>query len=151
MSTIRILGAGAWGTALALLWCREPGDGPESSGIELLARTPDEAALLRSTRINTRRLPGVPLPPSIEISSAVEPRGELRADDTYVVTIPSTELDPATARAIVRAAGDAPVVIASKGLSLSGARPSELLVAAGADPARTTIRSEEHTSELQSH
>ena len=96
---------------------------------------------LLSTRINTRRLPGVPLPPSIEISSAVEPRGQLRADDAYVVTIPSTELDPATARAIVRAAGDAPVVIASKGLSLSGARPSELLVAAGADLARTTILS----------
>jgi glycerol-3-phosphate dehydrogenase (NAD(P)+) len=131
MSTIRILGAGAWGTALSLLWSQEQGEGREAPVIELLARTTEEAALLRSTRINARRLPGVALPAAINIFSADETLATLGADDTFVVTIPSTELDPATAKRIVQAAGEAPTVIASKGLSLSGARPSELLIAAG--------------------
>lgn len=141
MSTIRILGAGAWGTALALLWSQEQGEGRVAPVIELLARTTDEAALLRSARINTRRLPGVALPVSINIFSTTDPLAALRAEDTFVVTIPSTELDPATAKQIVQAAGDAPMVIASKGLSLNGARPSELLIAAGAEVERLAILS----------
>ena len=44
MSTIRILGAGAWGTALALLWSQEQGEARPAPVIELLARTADEAA-----------------------------------------------------------------------------------------------------------
>ncbi|NBP82616.1 hypothetical protein EBU60_01955 [bacterium] len=113
----------------------EPGAG------ELLARTPDEAALLRSARINTRRLPGVAIPTAINIFSATEPLAALDDADTYVVTIPSTELDPATAKLIVQAAREAPMVIASKGLSLNGARPSELLIAAGADSERLAVLS----------
>jgi len=141
MSTIRILGAGAWGTALALLWSQEQGEGREASVIELLARTPEEAALLRSARINARRLPGVALPAAINVFSATEELSELGAADTFVITIPSTELDPVTTKQIVRAAGDAPMVIASKGLSLNGARPSELLIAAGADSERLAVMS----------
>ena len=141
MSTIRILGAGAWGTALALLWSQEQGEGRPAPVIELLARTTDEAALLRSARINTRRLPGIALPVAINIFSATDALTTLSADDTFVVTIPSTELDPDTAKQIVQAAGNAPMVIASKGLSLSGARPSELLIAAGADSERLAVLS----------
>ncbi|NBW31294.1 MAG: NAD(P)H-dependent glycerol-3-phosphate dehydrogenase [bacterium] len=133
MSTIRILGAGAWGTALALLWSQGQGEGRDVSVIELLARTPDEAALLRSARVNSRRLPGVSLPATINIFSATEKLPALGTADVYVVTIPSTEFDSATAKQIVQNAGGAPIVIASKGLSLSGARPSELLIAAGAE------------------
>jgi glycerol-3-phosphate dehydrogenase (NAD(P)+) len=136
MSTIRILGAGAWGTALALLWSQEQGEGRPAPVIELLARTSDEAALLRSARTNARRLPGVGLPAAINIFSVDEALPALGADDTFVVTIPSTEFDPATAEWIVQAAGEAPTVIASKGLSLNGARPSELLIAAGGDVER---------------
>ncbi len=141
MSTIRILGAGAWGTALALLWSQEQGEGRPAPVIELLARTTDDAAHLRSARINTRRLPGVALPETINIFSATDDIPSLRAEDTFVVTIPSTELDPATAKQIVQAAEDVPIVIASKGLSLNGARPSELLIAAGAEVERIAILS----------
>lgn len=139
MSTIRILGAGAWGTALALLWSQEQGEGRPAPAIELLARTPDEAALLRSVRVNARRLPGVALPASINIFSANETLATLTAEDTFVVTIPSTELDAETAKQIVQAAGSAAMVIASKGLSLNGTRPSELLIAAGAESERLAV------------
>ncbi len=141
MSTIRVLGAGAWGTALALLWSQEQGEGRPAPIIELLARTPDEAALLRSARVNSRRLPGVGLPTSISIFSVTEMLASLSAEDTFVVTIPSTELDPETAKRIVQAAGGAATVIASKGLSSSGARPSELLLAAGADSTQLAVLS----------
>ena len=141
MSTIRILGAGAWGTALALLWSQEQGEGRPAPVIELLARTTDDAVLLRSARINTRRLPGIAMPPNINIFSATDTLASLGTEDTFVVTIPSTELDPATTMQIVQAAGDAPIVIASKGLSLNGARPSELLIAAGAEVERLAILS----------
>ncbi len=139
MSTIRILGAGAWGTALALLWSQEQGEGRPAPAIELLARTRDEAALLRSARTNARRLPGVVLPPSISIVSADEVLPPLSVEDTFIVTIPSTELGPETAKKIVLGAASAPIVIASKGLSLNGARPSELLISAGADPERLAV------------
>jgi len=139
MSTIRILGAGAWGTALALLWAHEQGEGRPAPVIDLLTRTPDEAALLRNAHANERRLPGIALPASINIFSTTELRTSLSAEDTFVVTIPSTEIDPETAFQIVHAAGSAFVVIASKGLSLNGARTSELLIAAGADPNRLAV------------
>ena len=141
MSTIRILGAGAWGTALALLWSQEQGEGRPAPLVELLARTADEAELLRNARINTRRLPGITLPAAISIVSATDSHAALHVDDTFVVSIPSAELDPSTAKQIVLAAGAAPLVIASKGLSLNGARPSELLIAAGANAERLAILS----------
>lgn len=141
MSTIRILGAGAWGTALALLWGQDQGEGRPAPEVELLARTTDEAALLHTARTNTRRLPGIAIPVAINIFSATETLASLVPDDTFVVTIPSTELDGETTRQIVQAAGSAPVVIASKGLSLNGARPSELLIAAGATPDRIAVLS----------
>lgn len=141
MSTIRILGAGAWGTALALLWGQDQGEGRPAPEIELLARTTEEAALLRTARINTRRLPGIAIPGAINIFSATETLASLDTDDTFVVTIPSTELDGAITSQIVQAAGSAPVVIASKGLSLKGARPSELLIAAGAPSDRIAVLS----------
>jgi glycerol-3-phosphate dehydrogenase (NAD(P)+) len=141
MSTIRILGAGAWGTALALLWSQEQGEGSSAPRVELLARTADEAALIRSARVNQRRLPGVPLPESISILSANDQMDPLTADDVYVVTIPSADLVSATVQQIVLAAGPAPLVIASKGLSSTGARPSELMIAAGANLERLAVLS----------
>ena len=141
MSTIRILGAGAWGTALAILWSQEQGEGRPQPTIELLARTSDEARELHVSRVNSRRLPEIALPASIGIHSATDHRARLSENDLFVVTIPSTRLDSETAQQIVDAAGNAPIVIASKGLSLNGARPSELLVAAGADPARIAVLS----------
>jgi len=141
MSTIRILGSGAWGTALALLWSQEQGEGRPAPTVELVARTSDEAALLRSARVNARRLPGVALPSSITVRSADELLSPLAAEDVFVVTIPSTEFHRETATKIVQAAGGAPLVIASKGLSLNGARPSELLAAAGASPERLAVLS----------
>jgi glycerol-3-phosphate dehydrogenase (NAD(P)+) len=63
---ITLIGAGAWGTAMALAAARHPG----GHTVTLHARDVAQAEALRTQRQNTRYLPGMVLPDSIEISSA---------------------------------------------------------------------------------
>jgi glycerol-3-phosphate dehydrogenase (NAD(P)+) len=60
MSRIAIFGAGAWGTALALSFARQPGH-----SVTLWSRSPQHAAQLRAERENHKYLPGHRLPESI--------------------------------------------------------------------------------------
>lgn len=63
---IAVLGAGAWGTALAISFARR-------HSVVLWARDPEKAASLRTARENSRYLPGHPFPASLE------PTGDFRA------------------------------------------------------------------------
>ena len=56
---ITVLGAGAWGTALANLAARPTGE--EETEVTLWARDAAHVAEMRATGINARHLPGVPL------------------------------------------------------------------------------------------
>jgi glycerol-3-phosphate dehydrogenase (NAD(P)+) len=62
MSTIAVLGAGAWGTALAVVLARG------GHRVTLCARRADHVAAMRAQRENALYLPGVALPASIELS-----------------------------------------------------------------------------------
>lgn len=62
---ITLIGAGAWGTALALAACRHP----LGHKVVLHARDERQAQSMRALKTNTRYLPGVALPDSLEISS----------------------------------------------------------------------------------
>jgi glycerol-3-phosphate dehydrogenase (NAD(P)+) len=62
MSTIAVLGAGAWGTALAVGLARG------GHRVTLCARRTDHAAAMRAERENALYLPGVALPESIDLS-----------------------------------------------------------------------------------
>ena len=127
---IRILGAGAWGTALAALWAH-PRTGVDAPTIELIAHTAAEGSAISSARMNARRLPGVTLPESIRIRSMDDELSGLSAGDLLVVAIPSDAIRGALAQVAV---GGANVVMASKGLSREGERVSEIAVAAGVSP-----------------
>jgi glycerol-3-phosphate dehydrogenase (NAD(P)+) len=61
---IAILGAGAWGTALAVHLARTG-----ASGVRLWARDPAQAAALAETRQNARYLPGVTLARQISVGA----------------------------------------------------------------------------------
>jgi glycerol-3-phosphate dehydrogenase (NAD(P)+) len=63
---ITIMGAGAWGTAMALAAARHPG----GHSVTLHARDAAQAEALSTQRQNARYLPGMALPDSLEISSA---------------------------------------------------------------------------------
>ncbi len=67
MDTIAILGAGAWGTALAIHLARAR----PAPAVRLWARDTAEAQALGSARENLRYLPGFPLPPAIAVGAAL--------------------------------------------------------------------------------
>ncbi len=81
MSTIAVLGAGAWGTALAAELARA------AHRVTLCARRADHVAAIRARRENEFYLPGVALPETIELSDRwVEAAG---ASEAVVMAVPS--------------------------------------------------------------
>jgi glycerol-3-phosphate dehydrogenase (NAD(P)+) len=81
MSTIAILGAGAWGTALAVTLTRG------GHRVALCARRPDHVAAMRARRENTSYLPGVALPETIDLSDQWVDAAD--ASNVVVMAVPS--------------------------------------------------------------
>jgi glycerol-3-phosphate dehydrogenase (NAD(P)+) len=83
---VSILGAGAWGTALAVQAARA------GNAVGLWARNPDRAAAMAAKRENATYLPGVALSPQIEVTA--DPAAAL-ADALFVlVCVPMQFLRP---------------------------------------------------------
>jgi len=61
-----ILGAGSWGTALAILWSRH------GHQIQLWARNPDDAEAFRTHNHNIKYLPGIAFPEGCEVTNDLE-------------------------------------------------------------------------------
>lgn len=59
---IAVLGAGAWGTALAI-------QAAQRHAVQLWARDPAQAAAMAADRVNERYLPGAPLPAGLSVGS----------------------------------------------------------------------------------
>jgi len=78
---ITVLGAGSWGTTLAVLLNANHHD------VTLWAHRPDHAQQITGARENTRLLPGVPIPTSIVISSDLE--AAVRGAEMVVAAVPS--------------------------------------------------------------
>jgi len=108
---IAILGAGAWGTALAIALCAR-------HGVTLWARDPVLAGAIDSTRCNARYLPEVALPAPIRVTGSLE--RALEAANLALVVTPTAGLRD-TLRALCRFASGLPVVWACKGYELSSA------------------------------
>ncbi len=87
---ITFIGAGAWGTALAIAASRLPG--PRE--VRLHVRDAPQAARMVAERVNARYLPGVALPASLHILSG--PLAELTqgaaASDLFIVATPMAGL-----------------------------------------------------------
>jgi glycerol-3-phosphate dehydrogenase (NAD(P)+) len=83
---IALLGAGAWGTALAVAAAAR-------HDVRLWARDAAQACALNSTRENARYLPGVALPPSLHIESDLAAAWQHAGDDGLaVIATPMTGL-----------------------------------------------------------
>src|SRR5437763_16745649 len=80
---IAIVGAGGWGTALAVLWSKQGNE------ITLWGHDPVRTKRVRATRENPDYLPGVRLPESIRVTSDIVDCADA---DLIVFVTPSTAL-----------------------------------------------------------
>jgi len=120
-TTFAILGAGAWGTAIGLVLARNP-----AHRVRLWSARPENARVLQERRENVRLLPGVPIPPSIHLTTDIN---EAVADaDLLIAAIPTVHL-----RAVLQTIAGAvlierPMLSLAKGLEIqSFLRPTEIL------------------------
>lgn len=118
MRRAAVIGAGSWGTAIAVLLAR---GGLE---VQLGARTVAQAAELSETRENARYLEGVTLPDSLRVLPA--PEIELAGVDLLCLAIPSSALPQAVGAVADRVSDRSSVLLLTKGLvAPQGKLPSE--------------------------
>jgi glycerol-3-phosphate dehydrogenase (NAD(P)+) len=117
---IAILGAGSWGTALALLW------GKDGREISLWAHDVDRVARMRETRENSNYVPGLKLPESVRVTPELSDCADA---DLIVFATPSTALRTVAVQ-LRGAIGDIRTVLLScvKGIEYgTGMRMSQIL------------------------
>ncbi len=105
---ISVLGAGSFGTCLAILM------GNKGYAVKLWARDPELSKVMEKTRENPRYLPGHGLPESVEVTSKLTE--VLPADVLFAVTPSSGIAD--SLRPLVGSLRDTIVVNASKGIDV---------------------------------
>jgi glycerol-3-phosphate dehydrogenase (NAD(P)+) len=105
---IAVLGAGSWGTALAvsLARCDHP--------VTLWARREEAATTMRSTRHNPTYLPDVCLPDLIDITSDLNEAAT--SSDVWVIATPSHAVRPLARRLIPHGHEDVIAVSVAKGI-----------------------------------
>src|SRR6476469_1411637 len=118
MRRAAVIGAGSWGTAVAVLLAR---GGLE---VQLGARNAERAAEMVEAGENRRYLPGVPLPDSIDVRPAS--KIELAGLDLVCLAIPSKSLPQAVGAIADRVGGRSSVLLLTKGLlAPQGQLPAE--------------------------
>jgi glycerol-3-phosphate dehydrogenase (NAD(P)+) len=88
---IAVVGAGAWGTALAISASRAPASG---HALSLWVRDAQQADAMRAQRVNARYLPDVALPQTLQIRHAAPPDlcAALSDQDLVIVATPMAGL-----------------------------------------------------------
>lgn len=108
MRRVAIIGAGSWGTSLAVTLGRSGLD------VDLACRTSEQVALLQRKRVNGRYLAGVSLPESVRVVSV--PDLDLAVADLVCLAVPTRALPAAIAQIADRLSPDSVLLVLSKGL-----------------------------------
>ncbi|MFN3544084.1 MAG: NAD(P)H-dependent glycerol-3-phosphate dehydrogenase [Thiobacillus sp.] len=116
---LAVLGAGAWGTALAASWATQ-------HGVTLWGRNAAEMEALRTTRMNARYLPDCPLPSTLSFSADLD--DTLVGAELVVLAVPSGGLR-AVLTALAARAALPPLVWVSKGFEPGSRRLPHQLIA----------------------
>ncbi|EWY40524.1 glycerol-3-phosphate dehydrogenase [Skermanella stibiiresistens SB22] len=109
-ASVGVIGAGAWGTAIALA-ARRAG-----RRATLWAREPDVIDAMRRDRENTRYLPGIPLDPDLQLTADL---AEAAAADALMLVTPAQHLRAACQRLEPLTRPGTPVVLCAKGIELA--------------------------------
>lgn len=112
-SQVTVLGAGAWGTALAIHLARR------GASACLWAHRREHIDTLASTRMNSRYLPDIPLPDNLQLEADL---GRALEAASYVLVVVPSKAFHATLDAVAPLT-DAPVFWATKGLDPDSGRP----------------------------
>jgi glycerol-3-phosphate dehydrogenase (NAD(P)+) len=104
MTHFGVIGAGAWGTALASTLA---GNGQ----VTLWAREADVVAAINTARENPLFLPGIPLPAAITATTSL---ADMAACDVILVVVPAQHLRSVLSQAAIPAA--TPLVLCAKGI-----------------------------------
>jgi len=116
-----VLGDGAWGTSIAILLSQNP-----DHRVTLWSAREENAQILRTHRENVRLLPGVPIPPSVELTSTLNPAVAEAA--LYIVAIPTVYMRETLRRIRPALRSDRPVLSLAKGLEIETfLRPTEIV------------------------
>jgi glycerol-3-phosphate dehydrogenase (NAD(P)+) len=119
MRRIAIVGAGAWGTALANLAARAGAD------VALWARDPAHAAEMAATGVNARRLPGVPLLPSVTPTADLV---ETAKADIVLLAVPAQAVRASALALAPLVAPGIPIILCAKGIEReTGLFPSQIV------------------------
>lgn len=119
-TNIAILGAGAWGTAIALVLAEKP-----EHRVSLWSARPEHAAILHEKRENVRLLPGVAIPPEIHLTADI---ADAASAALLVTAIPTVHLRATLARIAPAIPANIPAVSLTKGLEIATfARPTEII------------------------
>ncbi|GIL40787.1 NAD(P)H-dependent glycerol-3-phosphate dehydrogenase [Roseiterribacter gracilis] len=108
---IAILGAGAWGTALAIALARD--DGP----VRLWARRADHAGWLQQSRHNDAYLPGARLPDSVTVTNDLD---QATNDASVLLVVTPAQHVAGLLQQLKR--GDAPLLLCAKGIERGSGR-----------------------------
>jgi glycerol-3-phosphate dehydrogenase (NAD(P)+) len=104
-----VIGAGSWGTAVAVLLARGGLD------VQLGTRSQEKAAEIAAKRENSRYLPGVTLPEAVAVKRAADI--ELAGVDLVCLAVPSAALPAAVGALGDRVGSRAAVLLLTKGLT----------------------------------
>ena len=107
-SSLTLIGAGSWGTALAAHL------GAAGREVTLWARRPEAADHIRSSRRNERYLSGVELPASVSVTSDLDAAAD--ASDVWALAVPSQSLRSVAERLQSHVHDDLIVVSLTKGI-----------------------------------
>jgi glycerol-3-phosphate dehydrogenase (NAD(P)+) len=109
---IAVVGAGAWGTALANAAALA------GNAVTLWSRDRDAAARMQASRANAVSLPGVALHDRVAVTARAE---ELAGADAVLLVVPAQEVRGAIA-AVPPLASEVPLVICAKGIERASGR-----------------------------
>jgi len=105
---VGIVGAGSWGTSLAVALARS------GVAVELGARSAEQASAINAARLNERYLPGVELDAAISVAEAAKLDAEHA--DAVLLAVPTGELPAVIAEIAPRLGPRTGLIVTSKGL-----------------------------------
>jgi len=105
---IAVLGAGSWGTALALQLCRA------NNQVRLWERRADRAVQMQEARRNIRYLTDFPFPEQLTVTSSLEKA--LTDVDMVVCVVPSQAMRSMLQKSLPLLSPEVPICCASKGI-----------------------------------